>query len=72
MVDERNEMEQYLDNKYKLEPIITPVDVLQEWKRLEPKFPTVARMAKDILAIPLAGVGVEQGFNQTRDTCGYC
>jgi hypothetical protein len=69
--DERNEMERYLANEFKTEPGSTPVDVLQEWKRLEPKFPTVARMAKDVLAVPLAGVGVERSFNYARDVCHY-
>jgi hypothetical protein len=28
-------------------------------------------MARDLLCIPMAGVGVERLFNYTRDMCGY-
>jgi hypothetical protein len=41
------------------------------WKKIEPKYPTVARMAKDILSIPASGVGVERLFNTARDVCFY-
>lgn len=37
------------------------------WKKIEPKYPTVAKMAKDILSIPASGVGVEQLFDTARD-----
>jgi hAT family C-terminal dimerisation region len=41
------------------------------WKDLEPKFPTLASMAKDVLAIPAAGVGCERSFSSERDVGSY-
>lgn len=38
---------------------------------LEPSYPTVAKMARDILAVPSSAVGVERMFNSGRDTCTY-
>ena len=68
IVNSQNEMKRYLDGK---EVLPAKQDILECWQFLEPKYPTVARMAKDILAIPLAGVGVERVFNLGRDTCNY-
>lgn len=45
--------------------------ILEIWKDLEATYPVVARMAKDLLAIPLSGVGVERKFNIARDVCHY-
>ena len=64
-------MEQYLADP------ATPIsksgqhDILEVWKRLKPEYPTIAHMTKDVLAIALANVGVEQVFNFARDTCNY-
>jgi hAT family C-terminal dimerisation region len=41
------------------------------WKDLEEDFPTLAQMAKDILAIPAAGVGTERKFSEGRDVVTY-
>jgi hypothetical protein len=46
-------------------------DPLKCWKILEAEYPTVAQMARDVLAIPATGVGVERLFNVGRDTCHY-
>lgn len=46
-------------------------DPLKCWKVLETEYPTIAQMARDILAIPATGVGVERLFNVGRDTCHY-
>lgn len=40
--------------------------VLHVWKNLAPQFPRVARMARDVLCVPGAGVSVEQMFSQAR------
>ena len=64
----KNEMERYLEGQ---EILPSKLDILECWQFLEPRYPTVARMAKDILAIPLAGVGIERVFNLGRDTCNY-
>ena len=46
-------------------------DPLVAWKEEEVKYPALARMAKDVLAISIAGVGVERTFNMARDVCHY-
>jgi hypothetical protein len=38
-------------------------DVLNAWRLLEDRFPSLARMAKDYLAVPGATVGVERVFS---------
>ena len=45
--------------------------LLEFWKRAEGTFPIVAEMAREFLAIPASGVGVERLFNQARDICTY-
>ena len=51
--------------------IFNQPDPLKCWKVLEAEYPTVAQMARDVLAIPATGVGVERLFNVGRDTCHY-
>ena len=41
------------------------------WRHRQHDFPTLARIARDLLAIPAAGVGVERLFNSSRDICHY-
>ncbi|QSS74860.1 hypothetical protein I7I50_03800 [Histoplasma capsulatum G186AR] len=45
--------------------------ILDLWRMISSQYPTVAMMARDILAIPLAGVGIERKFNSSRDICHY-
>ncbi|KAN0066683.1 Ankyrin repeat-containing domain protein [Elaphomyces granulatus] len=47
-------------------------DPLKCWKVLEAEYPTIAQMARDVLAIPATGAGVERLFNIGRDSCYYC
>jgi hypothetical protein len=51
--------------------LIKTSDVLQYWRDHESTFPTLAKMARDFLAIPATGVGVERLFNSARDVCHY-
>jgi hypothetical protein len=44
---------------------------LEVWKSLEYRLPGLAAMARDLLAIPMAGVGIERVFNYARDICHY-
>jgi hypothetical protein len=46
-------------------------DPLRAWPALELSYPNLASMAKDILAVPASGVGVEREFNQARDLITY-
>jgi hAT family C-terminal dimerisation region len=65
-------MERYLNDQVTQDTVSTGTrDILDIWRTIESQYPTVARMAKDILAIPLAGVGMERVFNLGRDTCTY-
>ena len=41
------------------------------WKSLESELPGLSTMARDLLSIPLAGVGVERVFNFARDMCHF-
>lgn len=52
-------------------PCLREKDPLSAWKQLEREFPALALMARDVLAVPISGVGVERTFNMARDVCGY-
>jgi hypothetical protein len=41
------------------------------WKQNEHEYPVLARIARDILSIPVSGAGVERLFNSARDICHY-
>ncbi|KAJ6110883.1 hypothetical protein N7486_003118 [Penicillium sp. IBT 16267x] len=41
------------------------------WKDHEHEYPVLAAMARDILATPASGAGVERLFNCARDVCHY-
>ena len=43
-------------------------DILTTWSELSPQYPRLARMARDILAIPGTGVSVERIFSLARIT----
>jgi hypothetical protein len=47
------------------------VEILYYWRSKEEQYPTLAKMARDFLCIPLAGLGVERVFNFARDICHY-
>jgi hypothetical protein len=38
-------------------------NVLEYWKQYENRFPILVIMARDFLAVPISGVGVERLFN---------
>ena len=45
-------------------------NILEWWGANEASYPQLARVAKDILAIPISQVGVERVFNTARDVIG--
>jgi hypothetical protein len=62
------EAQAYLDA-----PVLRPrqgYTILQWWKENSAQYPTLALVAKDILAIPIAQVGVERVFNTAKDVIG--
>ncbi|EEP81104.1 predicted protein [Uncinocarpus reesii 1704] len=67
-VNSQNEMEQYLNNENLM---TSSMSLLEQWQNLKPVFPTMTHMVRDILAIPLTDVGVEQIFNTVQDICHY-
>jgi hypothetical protein len=50
---------------------VSQSDILLFWKNNQARFPILALMARDFLAIPVSGVGVESLFNTCRDICHY-
>jgi hypothetical protein len=50
---------------------IKPCSPCVFWKENEHNFPVLARLARDVLAVPATGSGVERLFNSARDICHY-
>ena len=46
-------------------------DPLEWWAKHEHDFPNLGKMARDILAVPASGAGVECLFNIARDICNF-
>ncbi|KAL8975777.1 MAG: hypothetical protein Q9205_008085, partial [Flavoplaca limonia] len=65
--DNSSEVLHYLYNPY--EP--GHPDILAICERIKAKYPALARMARNMLTIPIAGVGVERLFNMARDIIYY-
>ena len=63
---EPNEVASYLQ-----EGTSPHANILDYWKAKQYTLPCLAAMARDILAVPAAGVGVERIFNMARDICHY-
>ena len=53
-----SQLDTYLDGK-----ATEDTDPLAFWKRWQSEMPGLAQMAKDVLAVPVSGVGVERLFN---------
>ena len=46
-------------------------DILDWWRTNAPCFPILSWIARDFLAVPASGVGVENLFSTARDVCHY-
>src|SRR5947207_1879962 len=46
-------------------------NILDYWKAKQYILPWLTSMARDILAVPAASIGVERMFNMARDICHY-
>ncbi|XP_056689498.1 zinc finger BED domain-containing protein RICESLEEPER 2 [Spinacia oleracea] len=57
----KSELESYLEEQ--LMPRSTDLNVLEFWRTHEARYPTLARMARDILAIPISIVASESAFS---------
>ncbi|OQD95763.1 hypothetical protein PENVUL_c105G07924 [Penicillium vulpinum] len=60
-----DEITQYLDGD------IVDSEPLPFWRENQSRFPAIALLVRDILAIPATGAGVERLFNTARDICHY-
>ena len=69
----RNDFEATEVSKYLNSPLVPLMrgDPLPWWKDNADEFPTLARMARDILSIPLTSVSVERIFSSARDVIPY-
>lgn len=59
IINETDEFERYLSDPLVPRSCTEPFDVLAWWKENELKYPSVASMARDILAIPITSVASE-------------
>jgi hypothetical protein len=50
---------------------VTDSEPLSFWRENKFRFPAIAALARDVLAIPATGAGVERLFNTARDICHY-
>ncbi|KAL3361312.1 hypothetical protein AABB24_014291 [Solanum stoloniferum] len=57
----KSELERYLGED--IEPDSDEFDILMWWKVNEPRFPILAKMVRDVLAIPISSVASECAFN---------
>ncbi|XP_013592467.1 PREDICTED: zinc finger BED domain-containing protein DAYSLEEPER-like [Brassica oleracea var. oleracea] len=57
----KSEMDQYLEET--LLPRVQEFDVLEWWKQNKLKFPTLSKMARDILAIPVSAAAFDYVFD---------
>lgn len=48
-----------------------PESPLNFWKSHDRQFPVLSAIARDCLAVPATGAGVERLFNSARDICHY-
>lgn len=46
-------------------------DILDWWRDNAARFPVLSKIARDFLAVPASGVGVENLFSTARDICHY-
>lgn len=76
-VAERNESVEYIDSSNEVDyhwksedPLYEP-NVLEFWKNNTGRFPNLARMARDVLAVQGGSVGVERVFSMGRDVIPY-
>ncbi|KAI0573130.1 Dimer-Tnp-hAT domain-containing protein [Pyrenophora tritici-repentis] len=46
-------------------------DILEWWRSNDSLYQNLSQVAKDVLAIPIAGVGVERVFNVAKDVIGH-
>ena len=58
----KSELDQYLDEEVDEASLDEHFDILGWWKVKAPKYPTLARLVRDVLAIPISTVASESTF----------
>jgi len=61
-----SELDKYLEGE--TVPADAPFDILQYWKTSSTSYPILARMARDILAVPASTVASESAFSSGEKT----
>jgi hAT family C-terminal dimerisation region len=61
-----DEFETYLETKIAYPPTLELQSVLDWWKNNSSVFPGLAKMARDVFAVPCTGAGVEREFSKGR------
>ena len=61
-----NELDKYLEEETM--SVVVELDILQYWKMHSGTYPTLARMARDILAVPASTVASESAFSSAERT----
>ncbi|KAL0379045.1 UNVERIFIED_CONTAM: putative AC transposase [Sesamum radiatum] len=58
----RSELDTYLNEKIEIDESPT-FSITKWWKLHMPRFPILARLARDVLAMPISTVALESAFN---------
>jgi hypothetical protein len=73
LIEDRSSQTHHEGEDYLSTPCVKQVkgfQILEWWSKNESFYPHLAKVAKDILAIPITQVGVERVFNIARDVLG--
>jgi hypothetical protein len=58
----------YLYLEEEMVPVGVDLDLLQYWKTFSPKYPILAWMAREVLAVPASTVASESAFSSAEKT----
>ena len=61
----KGELDQYLDDPNDRTPLDGEFDILLWWKVNGPKYPALARLTRDVLAVPISTVASEATFSNS-------
>ena len=64
----KGELEQYLEDPNDKTPVDVDFDILLWWKVNGPKYPTLAQLTRDVLAVPISTVPSESTFSTSGRT----
>ena len=64
----KTELQMYLDDPLEDTSIEDEFDILSWWRLKAPKYPTLARVVRDVLAVPISTVASESAFSTSGRT----